>query len=199
MKMPDFTSFSLDELLDFAWGMLEVACTNRAKPMHLVQVATTGLEGRPKVRTVVLRKADRRPRIIRFHTDARSTKVAEIVRNPFVEIHAYDPESKIQIRMSGAATVLSAPDNLVIAAWSESRSVSRNCYRMEPGPGEAITTGSGYTLPPAMDEPDIGLTRFRTVIITVDTIEVVTLAHNANRRARFEFRKSGTKAFWLAP
>jgi hypothetical protein len=199
MKMPDFTSFSLDELLDFAWSMLEEACKDRSKPMHLVQVATSGLDGRPKARTVVLRRADRSRRIIRFHTDARSAKVDEIARNPFAEIHAYDPAVKIQIRMSGSASVHSAPEDEVAAAWNASRSVSRNCYRMEPGPGEPITSGGDYTLPSASGESDIGLARFRTVVTAIDSIEVVTLAHNANRRARFEFTGSQMNAFWLAP
>ena len=199
MKMPNFTNFSLDELLNFAWSMLEEACKDRSKAMHLVQVATSGLDGRPKVRTVVLRQADRLARIIRFHTDARSAKVDEIARNPFAEILAYDPGSKIQVRMSGSASVHSAPEDEAAAAWNASRSVSRNCYRMEPGPGEPITSGGDYTLPPASGEPDIGLTRFRTVIVEVNAIEVVTLAHNANRRARFEFTTSGVNASWLAP
>jgi pyridoxamine 5'-phosphate oxidase len=199
MKMPDFTSLSLDELLDTAWSMLEEACKDRSQPMHLVQVATTGLDDRPKVRTVVLRRADRAGKVIRFHTDARSAKVDEITRTPFAEIHAYDPGAKLQIRLSGAAAVHAAPDDEVITAWNASRSVSRNCYRMEPGPGEPITSGSAYTLPPATEEPDIGLARFRTVIVNIDAIEVVTLAHNANRRARFELNNSGSKASWLAP
>jgi pyridoxamine 5'-phosphate oxidase len=199
MTMPDFTSLQLDELLDVAWSMLELACKDRSQPMHLVQVATTGLDKRPKVRTIVLRRADRSQRIIRFHTDSRSAKVDEIARNPFAEIHAYDPAVKIQVRMSGSASIHSAPEVEVAAAWNASRSVSRNCYRMEPGPGEPIVSGGDYTLPPASGEPDIGLTRFRTVVISIDAIEIVTLAHNANRRARFEFTGSQMNAFWLAP
>jgi hypothetical protein len=35
--------------------------------------------------------------------------------------------------------------------------------------------------------------------VNIDAIEVVTLAHNANRRARFELNNSGSKASWLAP
>jgi pyridoxamine 5'-phosphate oxidase len=197
--MPDFTSLSLDELLDTAWSMLEEACKDRGKPMHLVQVATTGLDGRPKVRTVVLRRAGRTEKIIRFHTDARSAKVDELARIPFAEIHAYDPGAKFQIRLCGTAAVQAAPDDEVITAWNASRPVSRNCYKMEPGPGERIASGGNYTLPSATGEPDIGLARFRTVIVKIDAIEVVTLAHNANRRARFEFKSSGTEAFWLAP
>lgn len=197
--MPDFTRFSLDELLEHAWSMLEEACTDRRKPIHLVQVATIGLDGRPKVRTVVLRAVDKPARLIRFHTDARSSKVSELVHTSFIELHAYDAQENVQIRMSGSANILAAPDARALAAWKASRPISRKCYSMEPGPGTPIAVGSAFVFTEEDDEPDLTFDHFRAVIVSLDTLEIVTLQHNANRRARFTFCNDEVESVWLAP
>lgn len=199
MTMADSAAHTLDSLLVLAWSMLAGAAADRRKSMHLVQAATIGIDGAPKVRTVVLRAANQQDRTIRFHTDCRSAKVTELAADPRMEIHAYDPGQNMQIRLSGNAMVHAEPDPLALAAWEGSRPMSRRCYRQEPGPGTTIDHGDAYGMAELDQSADIGIDRFRAIVLHVSVIEIVMLARDANRRARFEFGADGLSAKWLAP
>ena len=63
--------------------------------MHTPSVATLGLDGRPRIRTVVLRDFDEGAGTLRFHTDRRSEKVSELARDPRIGVHFYDEAAKV--------------------------------------------------------------------------------------------------------
>ena len=52
--------------------------------------ASLGLDGAPKVRTVVIRSLDETNGLIRFNTDLRSRKAAEIDADSRVTLLGYD-------------------------------------------------------------------------------------------------------------
>jgi pyridoxamine 5'-phosphate oxidase len=188
------------ELYDAAWAMLKEATINRRKPCHLANIATIGLNGSPKVRTVVLRDADVVNRTIRFHTDARSHKVDELAANPNVEAHFYDQPANIQIRLSGKAIVETTDQPTARQAWGEAKSMSKVCYRLDAGPGSPLEAGDEYGYLPYMkDETDPGEVQFRTVTIKVDSLEVVVLKLNANRRAVFDMAGGTVEGRWVVP
>jgi pyridoxamine 5'-phosphate oxidase len=188
------------ELFDLAWSMLKEATIQRRKAFHLANVATIGLDGRPKVRTVVLRDADEANRTIRFHTDARSQKVAELTVNPNIEAHFYDQPANIQLRLSGVATVEATEGPTAKKAWAEARSMSKVCYRLDAGPGSALEAGDGYGyFPFEAGQADPGEAQFRTVTIKVDRLEVVVLKLDANRRAVFEMADGMVEVRWVVP
>ncbi|NBR79124.1 MAG: pyridoxamine 5'-phosphate oxidase, partial [Alphaproteobacteria bacterium] len=58
--------------------MLERGAADRRSAFHTPTVATIGLDGRPRLRTIVLRACDTANRSLRFHTDARSDKINEL-------------------------------------------------------------------------------------------------------------------------
>jgi pyridoxamine 5'-phosphate oxidase len=188
------------ELYDLGWSMLKEATIQRRKAFHLANVATIGLDGRPKVRTVVLRDADIVNRTIRFHTDARSQKVAELAVNPNIEAHFYDQLANIQLRLSGLATVEATDQPTAKKAWAEARSMSKVCYRLDAGPGSALEAGDGYGyFPYEAGQTDPGEAQFRTVIIKVERLDVVVLKLDANRRAVFEMTGGEVAGRWVVP
>jgi pyridoxamine 5'-phosphate oxidase len=188
------------ELYNTAWSMLRYATVQRREAWHLTNVATIGLDGRPKVRSVVLRDAELETLTLRFHTDGRSGKIAEIAVNPFVELHFYDQPANLQLRVSGRATVHALPDALALDAWDAARKMSKVCYRLVEGPGTPIEDGDGYGYSPFDGEGiDPGAANFRAVTIKADMLEVVQLKLDANRRARFELKDGKVNAMWLVP
>jgi pyridoxamine 5'-phosphate oxidase len=189
-----------NELYDRAWGMLADAVIDRRSPCHLGNIATIGLDGRPKVRTVVLRAADATSRTIRFHTDGRSEKVRELADNPFVQAHFYDQPANIQIRLSGMATVEGTDQPTARQAWAEAKTMSKVCYRLDAGPGSELEAGDGYGyLAYENGQVDPGEVQFRTVTVQIDRLEVVVLKIDANRRAVFEIAGGKVAGRWVVP
>jgi pyridoxamine 5'-phosphate oxidase len=188
---------SLEGSLDHAKALLSRAVKDRKSGFHTLQVATIGLDGSPQIRTVVLRGYDPVQSIIRFHTDARSSKPKEIEANPNVSLHFYDPKQKLQLRIQGIAK-LHRDDDLKEIAWEKTRNFSRACYRIEPGPGEIISTP--IDAPPAnVDNPDEGKNAFMPVTVHFHTLEWLYLAAAGHRRAVFKTTKSGWDMHWLVP
>jgi hypothetical protein len=80
--MPPAFYDDLPQTLRACWTLLERGAADRRSAFHTLAVATTGLDGRPRVRTVVSRRVDPPARAVRFHADSRSAKVAELRADP---------------------------------------------------------------------------------------------------------------------
>jgi pyridoxamine 5'-phosphate oxidase len=170
---------------------------DRRSAFHVPTIATIGLDGRPRLRTVVLRGFDAGAMALRFHTDTRSEKCRELVRDARVAAHMYDALAKLQLRIEGVAR-LHRDDDIANAAWAGSQPMSRACYAVAPGPGEVIAAPGDYALPATPDEVLPGRANFAAVIITIATIEWLHLAHRGHRRAIFA-REDGWAGRWLVP
>ena len=198
-----FDSHFYDDLnasLAQGWALLERAAADRRSPMRTVQVATVADDG-ARVRTVVLRGAEREARSLRFHTDARSGKMAELERQPAVEICAYAPKAKIQLRLRGTAT-LHRTDAVAEAAWTATAPYSRVCYRAAYGPGtplDAPQEGDPSEAERNPANPDAGRGTFVAVTVDVTRIEWLYLAARGHRRAAFIWVTDFWQACWLAP
>jgi len=187
----------LGETLRHAWACLERGVKDRRSPFHTPSVATIGLDGRPRMRTVVLRDVDPAARTLRFHTDLRGLKVAEIARDPRVALHGYDARAKLQIRVEGRA-VIHADEAVADEAWAGSRSMSRACYGVFPAPGTEMEEGGAFTLPGEEAEIDAGRSNFSAALIHAERIETLYLDHAGHRRAVFDVAAGGAGR-WLAP
>ncbi|WP_349371359.1 pyridoxamine 5'-phosphate oxidase family protein [Salinarimonas sp.] len=193
----------LDETLAHSWRQLARGVKDRRSPFHTPSVATIGLDGRPRLRTVVLRGVEPATARLRFHTDARADKVAELAADPRIALHAYDPQGKFQIRIEGRA-IVHRDDALAEQAWRASRMTSRACYATEPAPGSAIGEGGAFRLPADEGEILAGRAHFCAVEVVAQTLETLYLAHDGHRRARFGLQENGTsagrhEACWLVP
>ncbi len=196
-RLPDFYEDAEKSLAE-AWRLIEEGVRNRRSPFHTPVVATCGLDGCPQSRIVVLRDGDRDARTLRFHTDRRSQKVAEINRDARATMLFFDPVAKVQLRVLGAATV-HHDDAVSSAAWSNTRSFSRICYRVRPGPGVKIETPSDLEFQDGGEDDDGGRDMFCAVVFSVDAIEWLFLAHQGNRRLVFDWRNGSLETTWLVP
>ncbi len=176
-----------------AWRLLSRGVADRRSPLHTPAVATTGLDGSPQVRTVVLRGVDPSARTLRFHTDRRSGKFLELTANPRVAVLGYDNPHKIQLRIGGLAHLHHA-DEVAQAAWALSQARSRVCYTQPVAPGTAMEDASVTLEPLASGEEN-----FVVVVVSIEAIEWLYLAHAGHRRARFRFEDEEWRANWLAP
>jgi pyridoxamine 5'-phosphate oxidase len=189
----------LTETLAESWRLIARGVADRRSAFHHPTVATIGLDGRPRLRTVILRACDVSHRRLRFHTDVRSEKVEEIQHDPRVSLHFYDPSSKIQLRLDGAATA-NTGNAVADAAWAESRDFSRQTYGIAPGPGTVIAAGADFTLPePSHDATAPGRVNFCAVTVEIESLEWLYLASAGHRRALFRWDSGAAKGQWLAP
>lgn len=186
----------LDHVLETAWRLILRGVADRREPFHTPTIATVTPEGRPAVRTVVLRGASQADLRLRFHTDRRSSKLRDLAADPAIAVHFYDPRRKIQIRIDGTATV-HHDDTQAREAWERSRPFSRACYRVDPAPGSVIAAPDALA-PDAFAEPD-AFKNFARVEIAVGSLEWLYLAVAGHRRARFDWRDGEATAVWLVP
>lgn len=195
--LPDWYD-SLDGSLAEAWRRLARGAADRRSGFHTPMVATLGHDDRPRARVVVLRAADPSLWSLRFHTDRRSEKFAELRADPRIGLTGYDAGAKIQIRIEGSAS-LHTGDSVADAAWSGSRDMSRACYGVVPGPGQGLSTGAGFALPEHAPEIAAGRENFCAVTIEVKSLEWLYLAIAGHRRALFRRDGASMDSTWLVP
>ena len=187
----------LIDALDDVWAELVRGATNRRAGYHTVTLATTGLDGVPELRTVVLRHASPSERTLRVHTDIRARKVAEVMARPAVAVLGYCPTRKLQIRVNGTATV-HHNDDIARSAWEKTQPMSRRCYRVPLGPGTVLADPKDEPETPRQPTyPDHGFEAFAVLKIHISRLEWVTLAFEANRRARYSWDSDRMTASWL--
>jgi hypothetical protein len=197
-RLPSFYN-DLDETLAESWRLIARGVADRRSPFHHPTLATLGPDGRPRLRTLILRGCDVPGRNLRIHTDLRSEKVNEIARDSRVGLHFYDPSAKIQLRIDGVAT-LNTDNAIADAAWTGSRLFSRQCYGIAPGPGTVIAAADGFELPETSDAgTSPGRVNFCAITIKINSLEWLYLAAAGHRRALFQWNESALKAQWLTP
>jgi pyridoxamine 5'-phosphate oxidase len=176
-----------------AFALLARGVADRRHPFHTPTLATLGLDGAPRARTLVLRGFDAAGRTLRLHSDARSGKVGELSRDPRACLHLYDSGAQVQIRLEGRASV-HREDGTAEAAWANSRPFSRMCYAIVPAPGTPVATP-----PPAPRDEAGGRAHFAALTLTFARMEWLWLAAGGHRRARFTWTPEGEEATWLVP
>ncbi|RIA47230.1 pyridoxamine 5'-phosphate oxidase family protein [Dichotomicrobium thermohalophilum] len=192
--LPDFYN-DLDRSLRAAWSLLACGVKDRKAPAHTPVLATNGDSG-PRVRTVVLRACDPETRRLRFHTDRRSHKVAEIAADPAGAVHVYDPKQKVQLRLDCQLSV-HIGDELAQEAWAATRDFSRVCYQVMQGPGEAVS--DPREVPFSADDSKDGWDHFAVISALVTRIEWLYLAAHGHRRAEFLWQEGDWHGRWLVP
>lgn len=183
--------------LDYAWAMLARGVKDRKSAFHTPSIATLDPQGRPSIRTVVLRGCDVDAKSVRFHTDTRSGKIAQMQTHPLAAMHFYDAQLKIQLRLGVRLEAL-GPENDAAAyeaAWHNTRPMSRECYQVTTAPGAVIDDPYAVTFDAAATQD--GEDHFVPVRAHVETLEWLYLAAKGHRRALFDLLQ-GTQS-WLVP
>jgi len=187
------------------WDELSRGAEDRHHGFHVPTLCTAGLDGAPVARSVVLRRVLAEACEIVCHTDARSAKVAEIVREPRVCWHFYAPERKLQLRVSAVAEFIAAGPR-ADEGWARSALSSRRCYLAPRAPG-SLCEGPSPNLPagildrrPTEEEAAPGRVNFGVVVTRATAIDWLFLASEGHRRARFErLASGGWSGAWIEP
>lgn len=196
----------LDLSFDKAWDLIASGAKKRTSAAHTPSVATIGSDGSPQLRILVLRDADRSVRRLRFHTDRRSVKVGEVGHNIVASVLIYDPQEKIQIRLSGVASIATDGET-VENAWRQSTTFARRCYMTESSPGEFSETPTSG-LPdwiegkqPCEEDLTDARANFALLWFEAHSLEWLYLANNGHRRAKWGWNDATAlwTGNWLVP
>ena len=192
--------------LQKAWELLLEGATDRHSPLHTPAVATITAAGTPSQRIMVLRAAVPDSRRLRFNTDIRASQVANIGLGGAVSVLGYHPDAKVQLRLAGTAVVQSAGSE-ADAAWAQASLYGQRCYLVEPAPGQAVdapTSGLDPALEgvkPTPEQVAPARAHFAILLVEVQTIEWLYLAHDGHRRATFRWNPDTNRwdGRWLVP
>lgn len=202
---PNFYN-DLDLSFDTAWDLIEPGATKRSSSAHTPVVGTVNEHGEPELRILVLRAADRNTRLLRFHTDIRSTKIGEIDKSGSASVIMYDPEMKLQLRLSGGLSVATKGDD-VDDAWIKSTTFARRCYMAENAPGmlsDKATSGLPLWIEGKQPEENQLIearANFALLWFEVRSLELLYLANVGHRRAKWEWNDVAAlwSGRWLVP
>lgn len=193
---------TLDAVLADAAAHLTRAASDRKSPMHVPVVGTADGD----LRMMVLRACDPEIGLLRFHTDARSTKTATIAANGMASVLAFDPQAKIQLRLRGPARIETAGP-VADAAWAAASEYARRCYLAVGAPGlPADRPGSGLPaevegIRPSEEQLLPARENFAVLLIEPMSLDWLYLAHDGHRRAQFTRSEAGQdwQGTWLIP
>ena len=203
MSIRDGNWNNLQGVLENTWRLLEQGAIRSDDPFHWPVLGTV-LNKECSLRTVILRQAVAEDRTLVCHTDSRAPKVKEIRNQPQASWLFYHPEKKIQVRISGQAT-LHDDDPFADQQWADSSVTSRLNFCASQPPGTPLDKPSSG-LPdfllkkvPTFMQTEMGRKHFMAIAVKVYSMDWLMLKITGNRRARFEWDGDTLNANWLVP
>ena len=198
LATPPMNTSRMNTLVDIEsaiWRELQACPRDKGHAWRTPVLATTDSLGDPQARVVVLRQVDPPARRLRFFTDARSPKLAQILARPRGVLVLWSPALRWQLRLTVTLAVRTSGSELS-SAWLRLRtSRAANDYLGRLPPGSEIDTAA----PAAIGAPDISdgeRGHLAFVDASVQAIDWLELGDEAPRRARFEPDRTGC---WLQP
>lgn len=182
------------------WEDFKDGVKNTKSSFHFPVISTINKDGFPSSRTVVLRKIDKKNKIISFNTDIRSNKWNEIINNNKVSVSIYDTSKKTQIRILGKA-IVNYKNKIWESAWNSTPRMSRECYSTPYSPSTVISKP---------EDIDLNLKKIKTedyekykinfgrIDIHIYSLDWLYLVHSGHRRAKFIYDKE-VSMVWIAP
>lgn len=193
--------YNLTELEKDCWNRLVNGAIRGRDAFHTPCVGSVS-NGEVSMRTMVLRKALPTERVLRFHTDIRSGKWAELAFNQSISALFYDASARIQLRVKGKAK-LHFDDDITSEAWQKTALSSRRCY-LTPYPPSSFsdipTSGLSENIEQekfTLEESEVGQEHFGIVAIQVESIDWLWLNHAGHRRAFFNYISGAYH--WMVP
>ena len=194
---------TLESVLKGAWTMIQKGVSDTNDPFHWPVLSTTGKDG-GQLRTVILRQFILPDRIMVCHSDARSAKVQEISDSDRVSWLFYHPERKVQLRISGRAT-LHRHDRIADEQWKATKITSRFNYATNQPPGTPIDRPSSglsdlfRNKVPTLLESEKFRENFIAIACQIEHLDWLILKTLGNQRGRFDWDKDGLNARWVVP
>ena len=171
------------------WMELRRAALDRHHEWRTPALSTLGLDGRPDARTVVLRSADIVSSCLRFFTDARSQKIAQLAAQPQATLLFWSTRLNWQLRMRVNITTLTSGLE-VQAVWERlKQSAASGDYTSALVPGQKCSTSDAA--------PASALQKHHLAILnaSIEEIDWLELSREGHRRARL----SACGFDWLVP
>lgn len=165
---------------------------------HWPTLVTSGAaaSGIPQARTVVLRGFKPQERRLTFYTDIRSGKIRELTEKPLASVHVHDQRRRVQLRLSGPATI-HTDDDVWQHAWEKARQGRTADYAAPMPPGTPMKEGdlpAGEGADPANN--------FAALTFVYTDADYLHLGRSQHRRAGLTFTRdeeAPTDARWLVP
>jgi pyridoxine/pyridoxamine 5'-phosphate oxidase len=158
---------------------------NKKHPFRFFTLATVALDGRPHLRTVVLRNFDSNALQFTIYTDLRSRKVNELEQDARAQFLFYDARRMLQI-VVGVRLVESNTDSSIYNAIPEQ---SKKDYATKMSPGSQISSPEKVQY----DFSDKG--HFLQLVFKAETIEYLRLKRPNHLRAFFSLKKNWEGSF----
>ena len=182
------------------WEDFKDGVKNTKSSFHFPVISTIDKDGFPSSRTVVLRKIDKKNKIISFNTDIRSNKWNEIINNNKVSVSIYDTSKKTQIRILGKA-IVNYKNKIWESAWNSTPRMSRECYSTPYSPSTVISKPEDIDLnlkKIKTEDYEKYKINFERIDIHIYSLDWLYLVHSGHRRAKFIYDKE-VSMVWIAP
>tara|TARA_R110002111_G_scaffold107056_2_gene165443 strand:+ start:6744 stop:7355 length:612 start_codon:yes stop_codon:yes gene_type:complete len=187
----EFNPANVSTILEETWLHLKSAADTETHPWRLGNLATVS-EGRPRVRTVILRDVQTEERELVCYTDQRSDKICELKDSPWMEWLTYDPITRVQIRLRGSATV-HIQDECAEQHWQDSSPEHRRGYITVSPPGakadSAVPNLPDYLFDrlPNDEEAQLGYENFAVIVCRIEHLDWLQLRRNGHLAAQFRW------------
>ena len=201
-QVPDFYN-NKDLIFDEIWTLLARGVVDRSEDFRLPTVIVNKGEFSDG-RIVVLRGAFKDKRVLRFHTDLRSSKISALKNNNNIYFLFYNKKRKIQVRAKGVATI-HYQNEVTKEAWEKTQVISRKCYLAFQAPGSVSDTPHpGYPKElegknPNIEDTEIGFDNFCVIESKINEMEWLYLASQGHRRAKILIKDQEIVTDWLIP
>ncbi len=169
---------------------LKAASRIKDHPFRYFTLATSDINGTPKMRTVVLRDTNDQLQLI-FYTDKRSQKINHIKEYDTVSLLFFDRKRLLQISIQAKAKIIT-DDAILQSIWNQIPQKSRKEYRSKLSPGKTIKK------PEAIDYLE-GKHFFSIIKLIPDHIEYLRLKRSNHIRVVFKKENNNWEGVFIAP
>jgi hypothetical protein len=167
------------QIPDWTWLQLSRGADWPDHPFHLVSLATVSADGRPSVRIMTNRGADRVSGRIWFYSHLDTPKVADLRVRRDACIVGYDREHGVQLRIAGEV-ILHRQGPVVDRHWQHVEEVSQWLFRLSPSQS-AEAVGIDPRLPHDHDLLTRGLTvRSKAHFVVLEMVAVTIDWHQTD-------------------
>jgi len=189
-----------NDILKNEFSALSEAVKTAKHEYHSFSFATLRLN-KPEIRTVILREIDNQKNTIAFHSDIRSSKLDDIKMNNNVSALFYDKVRRIQLRISGEASIDKGSPKLK-SSWDAMKPESKLCYMGPYAPSKELNSflvnlpnHNAQNISAKSDA--LGYSRFCKITIKIKSMDWLHLKHTGHERLLFSFDKKITSK-WIA-
>jgi len=197
--------YNLQGIEVLAWKKLVNGSVKKKNGFRTMCVGTVDENNAAAIRIVVNRKVDEVHKTVYFHTDNRSRKHSDLLKDNRISLLFYDARQRVQIVLKARAS-LHTNDALSNDRWKATSPQARLSYMtLEPPNTRSDQLTLGYEerfaiTKPTDEESNPFEKNFTVVACEVYELEFLYLDFHGNRKANFYY-KNGivTNCFWAVP